>query len=245
MSLRIRKPTWRRDGSPPPAVPGEEPAARPEEQRTPEVTPEVTGAPATAETRNADPSGEADPHAERAAHQTPIAAPAARTFRWPGKVSRTRLLAYGILPFLAIALTAAAGYVKWQYSTVQAAQAAGSEAVQAASDTAVALLSYGPETVDQDLADAQQRLTGTFADDYSKLISSFVIPTAKQEKVTTVTKVQAAALVSSTVDNAVVLLSVDQTITMGAGTPTSSAWSVRATLDKVGDRWLVSAFDPV
>lgn len=236
-----RKPLQRRDASRSSIGRGDESTTRTVEERTPAQN----GVPAAADTVNADPSGEADQNGEWTAHETRIAATMARKCRRTRTVSWTRLLAYGVVPFFAIVLTATAGYIKWQSYTFQAAEAAGSEAVQAASDTAVALLSYRPETVDNDLADAQQRLTGPFRDAYSKLTSSFVIPTAKQEKVTTVATVQAAALVSSTVENAVVLLSVNQTITMGAGTPTNTAWSVRATLDKLGDRWLVSAFDPV
>jgi Mce-associated membrane protein len=43
----------------------------------------------------------------------------------------------------------------------------------------------------------------------------------------------------------VVLLFVNQTVVVGQGAPTDSASSVRVTLDKIGDRWLISKFDPV
>jgi Mce-associated membrane protein len=43
----------------------------------------------------------------------------------------------------------------------------------------------------------------------------------------------------------VVLLFVDQTVTVGQGAPTNTASSVRVTLDKVDGRWLISQFDPV
>jgi Mce-associated membrane protein len=51
--------------------------------------------------------------------------------------------------------------------------------------------------------------------------------------------------VSAKPDHAVVLLFVNQTVVMGTDAPTNTASSVRVTLDKVGDRWLVSGFDPV
>ena len=55
----------------------------------------------------------------------------------------------------------------------------------------------------------------------------------------------AAAPVSAKADHAVVLLFVDQTVTVGADAPTNTTSSVRVTLDKVGGRWLISAFDPI
>jgi Mce-associated membrane protein len=38
---------------------------------------------------------------------------------------------------------------------------------------------------------------------------------------------------------------VNQAVTVDGGAPSGTASSVRVTLDKVDDRWLVSAFDPV
>jgi Mce-associated membrane protein len=34
-------------------------------------------------------------------------------------------------------------------------------------------------------------------------------------------------------------------VTVGNGVPTDTASSVRITLDKVGERWLISKFEPV
>jgi Mce-associated membrane protein len=51
--------------------------------------------------------------------------------------------------------------------------------------------------------------------------------------------------VSVTATPAVVLLFVNQTVIMGHDIPTSTASSVRVTLDKIGGRWLISGFDPV
>jgi Mce-associated membrane protein len=42
-----------------------------------------------------------------------------------------------------------------------------------------------------------------------------------------------------------VLLFVNQTVIIGQDAPTNSASTVRVTLDKIGDRWLISQFDPV
>jgi Mce-associated membrane protein len=51
--------------------------------------------------------------------------------------------------------------------------------------------------------------------------------------------------VSADPRHAVVLVFVNQTVVVGQTAPTDTASSVRVTLDKVGDRWLISKFDPV
>jgi Mce-associated membrane protein len=53
------------------------------------------------------------------------------------------------------------------------------------------------------------------------------------------------ASVSADPKHAVVLVFVNQSVIVGADAPTSTASSVQVTLDKVGDRWLISKFDPV
>ena len=60
-----------------------------------------------------------------------------------------------------------------------------------------------------------------------------------------VAKVNAGASVSATANHGVVLLFVNQTVTIGDGAPTDTQPVVRVTLDKVNGRWLVSHFDPV
>jgi len=60
-----------------------------------------------------------------------------------------------------------------------------------------------------------------------------------------VATVPAAASTSATANHAVVLLFVDQTVIVGQDAPSSTASSVRVTLDKINGRWLISGFDPV
>jgi Mce-associated membrane protein len=42
----------------------------------------------------------------------------------------------------------------------------------------------------------------------------------------------------------VVLVFVNQTVVVGSSAPTDTASSVRVTLDRVDDKWLISAVDP-
>lgn len=149
------------------------------------------------------------------------------------------------LAFAAMLLAVAAGYFNWQDGSVRLAQAAATESVRAASDGTVAMLSYRPETVDTELKSATGRLTGGFRDEYTKLVDTVVAPGAKQKHISAVATVPDAASVSATENHAVVLVFVNQTTTIGADAPTASTSTVRVTLDKVHDRWLISQFDPV
>nr|WP_246224591.1 hypothetical protein [Mycolicibacterium anyangense] len=156
-----------------------------------------------------------------------------------------RLVAFVILPVLALLFGAAAGYLKWEDSSRRDADQAAVAAVAAAKDSTIALLSYKPDTVDKDLGAARDRLTGSFLDAYTQLVNNVVIPGAKEKKISAQASVPAAASVSAKPDHAVVLLFVDQTVVVGADAPTNTASSVRVTLDKVGERWLISGFDPI
>nr|WP_120313912.1 hypothetical protein [Mycobacterium alsense] len=160
-------------------------------------------------------------------------------------ISWTRVLAYGVLPALALLLALASGYLAWVGGPTDELARDRTESVRAASDDAVALLSYRADSAERDLAAARERLTGDFKDAYTALTREVVIPGAKEKHVSAVAKVSAAASVSATHDRAVVLLFVNQTVTVGDGAPTDTRPVVRVSLDKVQGRWLVSHFDPV
>jgi len=158
---------------------------------------------------------------------------------------RLRLIAFGVLPALIILLGAGAGFLRWQDSSHRAVDAARVESMAAARDATVVILSYKADSVEQDLHSARGRLTGSFLDSFTDLVNKVVIPGAREKKISAAAKVAAAASVSATAKNAVVLAFVDQTVTIGDGAPSGSASSVRVTLDKIDDHWLVSGFDPV
>jgi len=159
--------------------------------------------------------------------------------------SLQRILAFGLLPGLALIIAIGAGYLKWQDNSAQLEAAASRQGVQAAVESTIALLSYKPDTVDTDLTAARDRLTGTFRDDYTKLINEVVIPGSKQKHISAVATVPAAGPVSASENQATVLVFVNQTVAVGNDPPTNTASSIRITLDKVHDRWLISQFDPV
>jgi Mce-associated membrane protein len=198
---------------------------------------ETTGADVDDEstaTADSTPS-DVEPDTAEAAAKTPRAS----TGRW------TRIGAYALLPGLALVLTVGAGYLKWQADSARAAAAAQSQAVAAATESTIALLSYRPDTADKELSAARDRLTGDFRDSYSALIHDVVIPGAQQKQISAVATVPSAGSVSATANHAVVLVFVDQAITIGNDPPTSSASSVKVSLEKIGERWLISDFTPV
>ena len=157
----------------------------------------------------------------------------------------SRVLAYGVLPGVALLLALTAGFLKYVDNSVRDNKTAGIESVQAAKDSTVALLSYKPETVEKQLGDARSLLTGELQQSYTDLTTNVVIPGAKQQQISASARVPAAASVSADPNHAVVLVFVNQTVVIGTGAPSDTASSVRVTLDKVGDKWLISKFDPV
>jgi Mce-associated membrane protein len=161
------------------------------------------------------------------------------------RISWPQVVAYGLLPGLALVLAAAGGFLKWQDSSARAAQLARIESVAAAKDSTIALLSYKSDTVEKDLEAAKNRMTGAFKESYSQLINDVVIPGAKKGHISTTASVPAAASVSATANHAVTLLFVNQTAVVDKHPPTDTVSSVRVTLDKVAGRWLISGFDPV
>jgi Mce-associated membrane protein len=149
------------------------------------------------------------------------------------------------LPVLALLLALGVGYLKWLDGTARASRAAAEESMRAASDSTIAILSYKPETVDQDLKAAADRLAEPFRQQYTQLVTDVVAPGAKQQHISAVATVPAAASVWATGKQAVVLVFVDQTTTIGTDAPTQSTSSVRVSLNKVDGRWLITQFDPV
>jgi Mce-associated membrane protein len=161
------------------------------------------------------------------------------------RINWGRVVAFGVLPALALILALGAGYLKWMDNSVRLSNDARNESVQAAKDSTISMLSYKPDTVEQQLHAARDLLTGEFRDSYTSLTNDVVIPGAKQKQISAVATVPAAASVSAKPDHAVVLVFVNQTVVVGQGAPSDTASSVRVALDKVDGRWLISKFDPV
>jgi Mce-associated membrane protein len=161
------------------------------------------------------------------------------------RVKWLRVFSRGVLPGGALVLAVVAGLLNWIAGTARQADLARVASLQAARESASALLSYKHDTVDDDVAAARERLTGNFKDAYNSLTHDVVIPGAKQKQISVTATVPAAASVCASENHVVVLVFVDQTVTIGNDAPTNTASSVRVTLDNIDGRWLISQFDPI
>jgi Mce-associated membrane protein len=209
---------------------------------------EETTVPADTETEQVDEATAAEESTEKTDEPTEVddeSSDSAEPEKPKRRINWGRVFAFGVLPALALILAIAAGYLKWVDNSVRDSDVAGVESVQAAKDNTIAMLSYKPDTVEQQLHAARDLLTGEFRDSYTSLTNDVVIPGAKQKQISAVATVPAAAAVSAKPNHAVVLVFVNQTVVVGQGAPSDTASSVRVTLDKVDGRWLISKFDPV
>lgn len=162
------------------------------------------------------------------------------------KCQPTRMRTFSIVGLSVISLLVGTGaaYFKYVDNSARAAEHAATESTQVAKDDVVALLTYTPDTAEAKLTAVSDRLTGTFRDSYKSLVSNVVIPGAKEKKISAVATAAAAAPISARENHAVVVVFVNQSIVVGHDAPTDTASVVEVTLDKLGDRWLVSGFEP-
>ncbi len=124
--------------------------------------------------------------------------------------------------------------------------AAAQRAIHAASDGAVATLSYSSENMDGDFARARSHLTGDFLAYYDKFTKEIVIPTVKEKHLSQTATVVRAAVAELESNSAVVLVFLNETtLSKDKPQPLITPSSVRITLTKVGGSWLISKLDPV
>ncbi|SPM34625.1 hypothetical protein MRAB57_2445 [Mycobacterium rhizamassiliense] len=116
----------------------------------------------------------------------------------------------------------------------------------AASDGTVALLSYSPDSLDKDFANAKSHLSGDFLSYYNQFTEQIVAPAAKQKSLKTTARVLGAAVQELHPDSAVVLVLVDQSTTSKDNPdPSMASSSVLVRLARVNGTWLITKFDPV
>lgn len=158
---------------------------------------------------------------------------------------RWRLIAAGAL--LAASAMVATGLYVAQYRLDQpTSNASRAEAVNAASEGTIALLSYAPESLDRDLATAKAHLTGEFLTYYGKFSDQIVAPAAKQNAVKTTATVARAAVAEMRPDFAKVMVFLNQeTASRERPEPAQTASTVLVSLTKTNGTWLISAFDPI
>jgi Mce-associated membrane protein len=166
--------------------------------------------------------------------------------------ARRRLRAIPLIPAaLVLGLLAAGGLAAWLYFTqyrpdTQTDDAVAQSVVNAARDGTVALLSYKPDTLNQDFAAAKSHLTGDFLNYYDQFTKEVVTPAAQTKGVTTTAQVAGAAVSELNPDKAVVLVFINQaTTSKERPDPAMASSSAKVSLAKVHGEWLITKFDPL
>ena len=152
---------------------------------------------------------------------------------------------------LVVVLLASAGAAAWLYFDQyrpdrQTNDAAANVALDAAKTGTVAMLSYSPESLDKDFANAKSHLTGDFLSYYTNFTQQIVTPAAKQKAVKTSAAVVRAAVSELHPDSAMVLVFINQNTTSKENPDGAFAASaVKVGMKKINGTWLISSFDPV
>lgn len=156
-------------------------------------------------------------------------------------MTRSRLLALGVVLGAAVFAVLAGVQAHLAASTADAR----ADALDAAKTRVPVLLSYDKATLDEDLDRALEQTTGSFADDYEKILTEVVEPTAKRRGISTEATVSAAGVVSGDRDTVVVLLFLTQTTTAKGDRSSVSGSRVEVTLKRTGDDWKIAGLQPV
>jgi Mce-associated membrane protein len=167
-----------------------------------------------------------------------------------GKVARRRHVK--LVPLVLVLLLLVSGalaawlYVKQYRPDEQTDNAAAQSAVNAARDGVVAILSYKPDTLNQDFAAAKSHLTGDFLNYYDQFTQQIVTPAAREKALTTTAQVVGAAASELQPNSAVVLLFVNQaTVSKERPDPAMASSTVLVSLTKVHGTWLITKFQPI
>jgi Mce-associated membrane protein len=138
-------------------------------------------------------------------------------------------------------LTGAAGHVGWQRFHQHQKEVAAQQALAAAEKYVVTLTSLDSNGIDKHVADVLDGSTGEFGDNYAKSTSGQHRQAIIDNKVTTRGWVVESAVKSVTTNKVQVLLMVDQSVnSLASPEPQIDRSRIKMTMQKVGDRWLVS-----
>lgn len=153
-----------------------------------------------------------------------------------------------LLTLLLIGTTGyAAGYFYFVYrADVQTNDLAARQVIKAASDGAVALLSYSPDTLDRDFANAKSRITDDYLTYYQRFTDQIVGPAAQRGQVTTTASVVKAAVSELHPNSAVVLVFLRQkTASKEKPQPVVTSSGLRVAMNKVNGSWLIEKLEAI
>jgi Mce-associated membrane protein len=166
--------------------------------------------------------------------------------RWI-RAGRARWRMILIVGLTAVAVGLAAGVYYLQYQPDQQIDATvAATAKKAAEDGTIAVLSYSPQSLSDDIANAKSYLSGDFLEYYTHFTDQIFAAAAQQQQVTTTARVERAAVSELRPDSAVVLLFVDkESSSKDKPAPVIKPTTVRATMKKVNGSWLIAQFEPL
>lgn len=153
------------------------------------------------------------------------------------------LIGAAVLLAAGLAFGSIQGYRYWE--TVRAEQTR-TEVATAATRGVEAMFSYNYQNVDASVSEAAKNLRGPALTEYNEVSRTLIIPGAKEKQLDVVSTVQASGVVSAESGHAVVLVFLNQEA-KPKDAPQSSVMAsrLRVTLDRDGDRWLLSEVKPV
>lgn len=222
------------------------PSEEPKVESTEESIPEESITESVVEPTQ-EPAVETDLLVEDLAPDAPVAAPApnpvTRALGW----CRQNLVATVAVGLVLVSAIAAASVYWWLYRPDLLTDAASRDrVVSAAKEGTEALLSYSPENLDADLANAKSHLTGDFLSYYTDFTDKVVAPASRDKGVKTEANVARAAVSQMRPGRADVLVFVNQvTTSKERPTPALATSSVMVTLVSDDGHWLISGFNPV
>jgi Mce-associated membrane protein len=152
---------------------------------------------------------------------------------------------------IVVVLTVACvGFAAWYYAYQYRPDAkvdttVASTAKKAAEDGTVAVLSYSPDHLTDDIAKAKSYLTGDFLEYYTHFTDQIFAAAARQQQVSTKTNVVRAAVSDMHPDSVVVLLFVNKVSTSKDNPPSMQPTTIKATMKNVEGSWLIAQFEPL
>ncbi len=160
------------------------------------------------------------------------------------RLSRWRPILLVLLVVASMGVAAALFFVEYRPDQ-QTDDVAAQQVVNAASEGAVALLSYSSDSLSRDFTNAKLRLTDDFQDYYKRFTEQIVAPAA-QRGLRTNARVVRAAVSELHPNSAVVLVFINQkTASKDQPEPVQTGSSVQVTLSKVKGSWLIAKFEGV
>jgi Mce-associated membrane protein len=150
-----------------------------------------------------------------------------------------------LLVLVAVALTAAVVSLLMRADTLRTTDRGAEQAKNAAMTAAQDLSSYDYRTLESDIKTAAGQTTGKLRTDYEKQAQA-ITATARQQQVVVNAQALRAGVQSASTDQVVVLVFLNRTSSKASGEPrTPDQLKLNMTMNKVGDRWLVSKVDLV